>query len=107
MKKYRAPRAIVTDKLRSYGAAMKMIGNVACHEYDGRWINHRAENSHQPVRRRECAMHRFRRMRTLQKFTSVHASIHNHFNHERHLIDRDTYKTRRSAAMAEWRNLAS
>ena len=43
----------------------------------------------------------------LQKFTSAHASFHNHFNHERHLIDRHTYKTRRSAAMAEWRNLAS
>src|SRR5450631_195343 len=107
MKKYGAPRSIVTDKLRSYGAAMKMIGNAACQESDGSWINNRAENSHQPFRRREGAMHRFRRMGTLQKFTSVHASIHNHFNHERHLIDRATYKTRRSAAMAEWRNLAS
>ena len=107
MKKYGAPRSIVTDKLRSYGAAMKMIGNAACQESDGHWINNRAENSHQPFRRRERAMHRFRRMGTLQKFTSVHASFHNHFNHERHLIDRATYKTRRSAAMAEWRNLAS
>jgi putative transposase len=107
MNKYGAPRAIVTDKLRSYGAALKVIGNTACQECDGRWINHRAENSHQPFRRRERAMHRFRRMGTLQKFTSVHASIHNHFNHERHLIDRGTYKTRRSTAMAEWRNLAS
>ena len=107
MKKYGAPRAIVTDKLRSYGAALKMIGNDECQECDGRWINNRAENSHQPFRRREGAMHRFRRMGTLQKFTSVHASFHNHFNHERHLIDRATYKTRRSAAMAEWRNLAS
>jgi putative transposase len=107
MKKYGAPRSIVTDKLRSYGAAMKMIGNAACQESDGRWINNRAENSHQPFRRRERAMHRFRRMGTLQKFTSVHASFHNHFNHERHLIDRDTFKTRRSAAIVEWRNLAS
>jgi len=107
MKRYGSPRAIVTDKLRSYGAAMKVIGIVDRQECDGRWINNRAENSHQPFRRREGAMHRFRRMGTLQKFTSVHASIHNHFNHERHLIDRATYKTRRSAAMAEWRNLAS
>src|SRR5476649_142872 len=107
MKKYGAPRSIVTDKLRSYGAALKMIGNAACQECDGRWINNRAENSHQPFRRRERAMDRFRRMGTLQKFTSVHASIHNHFNHERHLIDRATYKTRRSAAMVEWRKLAS
>src|SRR5450755_580737 len=69
MKRYGSPRAIVTDKLRSYGAALKMIGNAACHECDGPWSNHRAENSHQPFRRREGAMHRFRRMGTLQKFT--------------------------------------
>ena len=107
MNKYEAPRAIVTDKLRSYGAALKMIRNDACQECHSRWINNRAENSHQPFRRRERAMHRFRRMGTLQKFTSVHASIHNHFNHERHLIDRATYKTRRPTAIAEWRKLAS
>ena len=99
MKKYGAPRTIVTDKLRSYGAALKRIDNAACQECNGRWINNRAENSHQPFRRRERAMHRFRRMSTLQKFTSVHASLHNHFKQERHLIDRNTFKTRRSAAM--------
>ena len=107
MKKYGRPHAIVTDKLRSYGAAMKVIGNADRQECDGRWQNNRAENSHQPFRRRERAMHRFRRMSTLQKFSSVHASFHNHFNHERHLIDRNTFKERRSAAMGEWRNLAS
>src|SRR5476649_829271 len=77
MKKYGAPRSIVTDKLRSYGAAMKMIGNAACQESDGRWINNRAENSHQPFGRRERAMPRFRGMGTLKKFPSVHASFHN------------------------------
>ena len=101
------PRAIVTDRLRSYGAAMKVIGNPDRHDCDGRWINNQADNSHPPFHRRERAMHRFRRMSTLQKFTSVHAAFHNHFNHERHLIDRNTFKNRRSAAMAEWRNLAS
>ena len=107
MNKYGRPLAIVTDKLHSYGAAMKVLGNESRRECDGRWINDRAENSHQPFRRRERAMHRFRRMRTLQKFTSVHAAFHNHFNHERHLVNRPTYKIRRSAAMAEWRILAS
>jgi putative transposase len=107
MKRYGRPHAIVTDQLRSYAAAMDMIGNADRQECAGRWINNRAENSHQPFRRRERAMHRFRRMSTLQKFTSVHAALHNHFNHERHLIDRNTYKTRRSAAMAEWRILAA
>ena len=96
----------VTDKLLSYGAAMKVVGNANRHACDGHRINYRAENLHQPFRRRERAMHRFRRMSTLQKFTSVHASFHNHFNHERHLIDRATYKLRRSAAMAEWRMFA-
>jgi|GEM_PF-6321517 len=50
----------------------------------GRWLNSRAENSHQPFRRREGAMAKFRDIKTLQKFAAAHASIHNHFNHDRH-----------------------
>src|SRR3546814_9527224 len=69
----------------------------------GRWRNNRAENSHLPSRRRERAMLRFRQMKSLQKFASVHAQVHNHFNSERHLVDRQTYRERRSAALAEWR----
>ena len=95
-------RASVIDKLRSYSAVMKDIGNAGIQE-TSRWLNNRAENSHQPFRRRERAMLRFRRMRTLQKFSSGHASVHNHFNHERHLVSRDVYKARRAAALAEWR----
>src|SRR3546814_1574716 len=56
-----------------------------------------------PSRRRERAMLRFRQMKSLQKFASVHAQVHNHFNSERHLVDRQTYRERRSAALAEWR----
>ena len=67
---------------------MKVIGNEGCQE-TRRWLNNRAENSHQPFRRREGAMARFRDIKTLQTFTSVHASIHNHFNHPRHLNRRD------------------
>ena len=48
-------------------------------------------------------MNRFRRMKTLQKFASVHASVHNHFSQERHLVSRQIYRERRSAALAEWR----
>ena len=102
MKRYGKPQAVVTDGLRSYAAAMKEIGNDQRQEI-GRWLNNRAENSHQPFRRRERAMLRFRRMKTLQKFSSVHASVHNLFNQERHLISRDLYRERRSAALAEWR----
>ena len=101
MKRYGNPEAIVTDGLRSYGAAMGELGNSHKQEI-GRWLNNRVENSHLPFRRRERAMQRFRKMKTLQKFSSVHAQVHNHFTNERHLIDRQTYKARRSAALAEW-----
>lgn len=104
MRRHGSPEGLVTDKLRSYGAAMKEIGNVQRQE-TGRWANNRAENSHQPFRRRERAMLRFRRMRTLQKFVSVHASVHNHFNQERALYNRQNFKTNRAAALAEWRGL--
>jgi putative transposase len=106
LKRHGQAQAIVTDGLRSYPAAMKELGNVDRRE-TGRWENNRVENSHLPFRRRERAMLRFRRMKTLQKFASVHTNITNHFNLERHLIDRQTYKERRSAALAEWQILAS
>ena len=104
MKRHGRPEVIVTDRLRSYGAALKELGRGDDREM-GRWLNNRAENSHLPFRRRERAMLRFRRMRTLQKFASVHASVHNHFPTERHLQNRNTYKTTRAAALAEWRGL--
>ena len=106
MKRYGRPRSIVTDRLRSYGAAMKVIGNAA-HQICGRWLNNRAENSHQPFRRREGAMAQFRDIKTLQKFATVHASIHNHFNLDRHLNNRDIFKQNRAAALAEWRQLVA
>lgn len=106
LKRHGSPHAITTDGLRSYRAAMDELGNAHKQEI-GRWANNRCENSHLPVRRRERAMLRFRRMKTLQKFASVHASFHNHFSQERHLIDRQTYKERRSAALAEWQSLAA
>ena len=95
-------KVIVTDRLRSYGAALTKIGAIERQEM-GRWKNNRAENSHRPFRRRERAMNRFRRMKTLQKFASVHAQVHHHFNQERHIVSRRIYKQRRSAALADWR----
>ena len=106
MKRYGRPHVFVTDMLRSYGAAMKEIGNADRQE-TGRWQNNRAENSHQPFRRRERAMLRFRRMRTLQKFVAVHASVHNHFNQERHLYSRSNFKLNRATALTEWRGLCA
>ena len=92
MKRYGRPASIVTDGLPSYRAAMTVIGNAAARTC-GRWLNNRAENSHQPFRRREAAMAKFRDVKTPQKFASVHASIHNHFNHERHLNRRVYFQT--------------
>ena len=106
MKRYGNPEVIVTDRLRSYRAAMKVIGNEDKQDV-GRWLNNRAENSHLPFRRRERAMLRFRRMRSLQKFASVHSSVHNHFNLDRYLNDRDRFKENRQIALAEWRQLAA
>ncbi|TXJ10012.1 MAG: IS6 family transposase, partial [Afipia sp.] len=104
LKRHGRTEKIVTDGLRSYPAAMRELGNLDRREV-GRWLNNRVENSHLPFRRRERAMQRFRRMKSLQKFVSVHGSVYNHFNQERHLVDRQTYKFRRSAALAEWQNL--
>jgi transposase-like protein len=101
-----APSRIVTEMLRSYSSAFRATGLAAEHDRSLRADN-RAENSHQPLRRREDAMARFRDIKTLQKFAAVHASIHNHFNQDRHLIRRNIFKQNRSAAMAEWRQLAA
>ena len=106
MRRYGRPVAIVTDLLRSYCAALKAIGAVSLQE-TGRWLNNRAENSHLPFRRRERAMQRFRRMRSLQKFASVHASVFNLFNSERSLTTRSHFKLNRAAALAEWRGLCA
>ena len=106
MRRHGRPETIVTDRLRSYGAALKDLGRGDDREI-GRWVNNRAENSHLPFRRRERAMLRFQRMRSLQKFASVHASVFNHFNQERSLTSRTNYKAARNAAVAEWRGLGA
>ena len=104
MKRYGNPQIIVTDRCPAYGAAMKDIGNDDRQEV-GRYQNNRAENSHLPFRRRERAMLRFRRMRSLQKFVSMHSSVHNHFNHQRNIETRAKFKSLRNAALLEWREL--
>ncbi len=104
LKNHGSPAEVVTDGLRSYPAAFDNLGIEDRREM-GRWLNNRVENSHLPLRRRERVMQRFRRMKSLQKFASVHANVHNHFNTDCHLTDRQTYKTNRTAALAEWQNL--
>jgi putative transposase len=104
MRRNGAPKVITTDRLASYRAAMKVIGNEDKQE-TARWANNRAENSHLPLRRRERAMLRFRQMSSLQKFVAVHSSVHNHFNHQRNIENRNRFKDLRNVAMNEWRQL--
>ena len=106
MKRYGRPRTIVTDRLRSYRAAMKVIGNVVDQEC-GRWLNNRAENSHQPVRRRERKMQRFKSPKSAQRFLAIHAAVYNLFNVQCHLISRRTLRQFRGDAMRQWRQVTT
>jgi len=96
------PEVLVTDKLRSYGAAKSELGLSARHE-QGLRKNRRAENSHQPVRRREFKMQRFKSPGSAQHFLSVHAAVHNTFNTQRHLTSRNALRILKGAAFATWR----
>lgn len=106
LKRHSSPERITTDGLKSYRAAMKELGNSERQGYrQARQQQGRKQSPAIPTTRASDAA--LRQMKTLQKFASVHANVHNHFNLERHLVDRTTYKERRSAALAEWESLAS
>ena len=117
MKRHGQAEEIVTDRFASYKAALRELGaddraalrelGATNKQQTGRWLNNRVENSHLPLRRRERAMQRFRRMRSLQKFAAVHSSVYNHFNNERSLTSRDHFKQIRTAALEEWRGLGA
>ena len=103
LKKYAVvPERMVTDDLRSYGAATLDLGIDHLHDR-GRWKNNRAENSHQPTRRRERKMQRFKSAGSAQKFLSTHAAAYKIFNVQRHLTSAQTHRVLRAAAMTTWR----
>ena len=103
LKKYGfVPDKLVTDDLRSYGAAASDLGITKRHER-GRWRNNRAENSHQPTRRRERKMQGFKSSGSAQRFLSTHAATYNTFNVQRHLISARTHRAFRASAMEMWR----
>jgi putative transposase len=107
LKKYAfAPERLVTDDLRSYGAAARDLGIEHLHER-GRWKNNRAENSHQPTRRREHKMQRFKSARSAQKFLSTHAAVYNTFNVQRHLTSAQSHRVLRTAAMSTWHEVVA
>ncbi len=106
MKRCGRAEVVVTDKLRSYGAAMKVIGNAEAQE-TSRWENNRTENSHLPFRRRERAMLWFRQMRSLENFASVHSSIHNYSTRTAAFPSRRIFKLNRAAGLAECRQLGA
>jgi putative transposase len=101
-----APDELVTDKLGSYGAAWRELAHSAPHE-QGLRKNNRVENSHQPVRRRECKQQRFKSPGSAQRFLSMHAAVHNRFNLHRHLVSRRTLWTFRVEAMQAWQQAAA
>ena len=99
MRKHGRSEAVVTDRLRTSGAALGEI-DAGARQETGRWANNGPENPFLPFRRPERAMLRFRRMRSLHKFASVHASVSNHFNQECSLTSRVHFKANRAAVRA-------
>jgi transposase-like protein len=97
-----APSRIVTDKLRSYPSAFRAMGLVAEHDR-GLTANNRAENEHQPVRRRERKLQRFKSPGSAQHFLSIHSATYNTFYHQRHLNRRPFYKELRTASFDAWK----
>jgi transposase-like protein len=100
------PTQIVTDKLKSYGAALRELGLGHIHE-TGKRLNNRAESSHVPIRRRERKMQSFKSQKSAQRFLSTYGPIYNLFNVHRHLISRRTLRTFRNQAMADWQTVTA
>jgi putative transposase len=104
-KQARAPRVLVTDKLGSYGAARTAMG-MAFEHRQHKGLNNRAENSHQPTRRRERIMKRFKSPRQLQRFVSIHDPVANLFHFPRHALSAADYRALRADAMNVWHDVA-
>jgi len=101
-----APRVMVTDKLRSYGSAKRAIGLNVCDHRQHKGLNNRAENSHQPIRRRERVMKRFKSARHVQNFTSIHDPIYNLHYLPRNQISSANHRELRQAATDMWREIS-
>ena len=100
------PRVLVTDKLRSYAAAKREVLPGVEHR-QSRYLNNRAEVSHQPTRRRERQMQRLKSARHAQRFLSAHSRIHNHFQLRRHRLTANQHRAARDAAFRTWREVVA
>jgi putative transposase len=101
-----SPRVMVTDKLGSYGAANREIGLTVCDHRQHKGLNNRAENSHQPIRRREWVMKRFKSVRHLQRFASIHDPIYNLHYFPRNQFNATDQRELRQTATSMWREIA-
>jgi len=106
IKRHGLPKAIVTDKLASYGAALRDL-KLKHIQNTQQYLNNQVENSHLHFRRRERGMNKFRSMKSLQKFISIQSIFQNHFNHQRHLETRETFKTLRQNSVNSWREICA
>ena len=105
LKKHKGdPRVIVTDKLRSYGVAHRVLIPETIHNME-KYANNRAELSHQPTRVRERGMRKFKSVKQAQRFLDVHAAVYNLFNLGRHLVSAETYRYFRLRSFASWKNV--
>jgi putative transposase len=101
------PERIVTDGLKSYPAAIKVLGCQARHRPGGLRDNNRVENSHLPVRRRERKNAAVKSQGHAQRFVATHSAVYNTFNIQRHLISGNTIRRFRDSAMAEWQTASA
>jgi len=100
------PRVIITDKLTSYGAAKREILPGVEHRQH-RYLNNRAENSHQPTRQRERAMRRFKSAGHAQRFLSAHGPILSHFHPRRHRLPARVYRQEMAHRRQIWREITA
>jgi putative transposase len=100
------PRVIITDKLRSYGAALRKLG-VAVDHRAHKGLNNRIEGSHRPTRKREKIQGRFKSARQAQRFLAVHDETANLFHPRRHTMTAKIFRQKRADAFCEWAGCAS
>ena len=98
-------------KHASFPLSLRNVGDLLLergidHQEVGHHKNNRVENARLPLRRRSCAMLRFRQMQSLQKFASMHSSAHDHFRIGRRINPGAIFKWKREGALRQWRDLA-